>query len=92
MSDISPVGRLEGLILERVGKVSRVATQKQDTPSRGRDNVELSDHALFLSRTRDLPDVRQDLVDHVKAQIEAGTYDTPDRLDAAIDNLLEDLS
>ncbi|MBY0527623.1 MAG: flagellar biosynthesis anti-sigma factor FlgM [Gemmataceae bacterium] len=34
------------------------------------------------------PDVRTDLVKRVRAQIAAGTYDTPERWEAALDRLL----
>lgn len=35
--------------------------------------------------------VRQDLIDKVRAEIEAGSYETPDKIDAAVENLLEEL-
>ena len=53
--------------------------------------VELSEHARLLSKLAELPDVRQDLVDRVKAEIEAGTYDTADKIDALLDELARDL-
>jgi len=58
--------------------------------ARGGDQVEVSQLATYLSTLRNLPSVRQDLVDSVKAQIAAGQYDTPERLDAALNGLLED--
>ena len=48
--------------------------------------------ALYLSKLRALPEIRQDLVDSVRAQIASGSYDTPDKLDAALDELLSDFS
>jgi hypothetical protein len=33
------------------------------------------------------PDVRQELVARVRQEIRAGTYDTPDKLEAALDRL-----
>ena len=33
------------------------------------------------------PDVRQDLVARVRQEIQAGTYDTPEKLEAALDRL-----
>jgi anti-sigma28 factor (negative regulator of flagellin synthesis) len=36
-------------------------------------------------------DVRADLVERMKAEIAAGTYETPKRLDIAVDRLLDDL-
>ena len=59
---------------------------------RGQDRVEVSALAQSLSRLNQEPPVRQELIDRVRAQIEAGTYDTPERVDAAIDNFLRDHS
>ena len=38
-----------------------------------------------------LPTVRRDLVDRVRAEISRGTYETPAKLEIAIEHLLEDL-
>jgi negative regulator of flagellin synthesis FlgM len=46
--------------------------------------------ATYLSKLSALPQVRQDLVNSVREQIAAGTYDTPERLDAALNVLLSD--
>jgi len=63
------------------------------TPSETRaDTVDLSDRARFLDALRSNSIVRTDLVDRVRAEIAAGTYDTPERLDQAINALLDDLS
>ena len=37
------------------------------------------------------PAIRQELVDRVRREIEAGTYDTPEKWEAALDCLLERL-
>lgn len=37
-------------------------------------------------------DVRQDLVARVRQEIQAGTYDTPEKLEAALDRLADRLS
>jgi negative regulator of flagellin synthesis FlgM len=36
-------------------------------------------------------DIRADLVERVRREIEAGTYDTPEKWDAALDRLLDRL-
>jgi hypothetical protein len=52
---------------------------------------------LVLSRLSRLPaeapdeDFRPDLVARVRAAIAAGTYDSPDKWEAALDNLLQRL-
>ena len=55
------------------------------------DRVELSDHARLLDRLLHLPDVRADLVDRVRQAIHDGTYETEDKLDVAVERLLEEL-
>lgn len=55
------------------------------------DKVELSLKAQLLSKLAELPDIRQDLVDRVHSEIQAGGYDTPEKIDALIDELTLDL-
>jgi negative regulator of flagellin synthesis FlgM len=53
--------------------------------------VEISTAAKLAAKIHELPDVRADLVAQVKAEIQAGTYETPEKIDAAIDRLMDDL-
>jgi anti-sigma28 factor (negative regulator of flagellin synthesis) len=55
------------------------------------DTVDLSERARLLDGLRQGVDVRHDLVERVKGEIEAGTYLTDERLDRALDALIEDL-
>lgn len=55
------------------------------------DSVEFSELATLRGKYASLPDVRTDLVNRVRAEIQAGTYDTPDKWDQAVENLIEDL-
>jgi len=55
------------------------------------DVVEISTAAALAAKIQEVPDVRADLVASVKHEIEAGTYETPERIEAAIDKLLDDL-
>ncbi len=91
MSDIPPIGPTSLPALERSSRSAGSASPSTATP-READHAELSDNARLLSALSELPDVRQDLIDSVRAQIEAGTYDTPDKVDALLDNLAEDLT
>ena len=58
---------------------------------RGDDKVELSTAAQLLGRLNELPDVREDLVAKVREQILNGSYETPEKLDAALSELAKDL-
>lgn len=48
--------------------------------------------AHWAKKAKELPAVRRELVDRVKAQLSAGTYETPEKLDVAIVRLMQDLA
>lgn len=54
------------------------------------DTVDLSGRARLLDALRSQPDYRPDVVERVKAEIEQGTYLTDEKLDQALDALLND--
>ncbi len=92
MSDIPPVSRSASAYRpDATGARRSENAVVQPAASRGGDEVELSSRARLLSKLKDLPDVRQDLVDQVRSEIEAGTYETPEKVDAAVEALLQDL-
>ncbi len=55
------------------------------------DRVELSDRARFLSRLRDLPDIRSERVSEVRQAIAEDRYLTDEKLDVAVTRLIDDL-
>ena len=67
------------------------AVRAQSNGVRSEDRVELSDHARLLERLRSLPEVRQDLINRVRDEIAGGTYESPEKLDEALQRLLDDL-
>jgi len=91
MSDINPIARPQQTNLDGLSKPKRYDSDSQ-APSRGGDRVELSEQARLLSKLKQMPEIREGLVNSVKAQIEAGTYDTPERFDTAINAMLDDLT
>lgn len=48
------------------------------------------DVAEWIEKARRLPAVRKDLVERVKAEIDDGAYETPEKLQIAIERLLEE--
>lgn len=62
-----------------------------DRSDRADDRVEVSEHARFLDRIRQLPDIRMDRVREVRDAIDAGRYETEERLDTALERLVQDL-
>lgn len=56
------------------------------------DSVEMSTVAKLAAKIHDLPDVRAELVERVKAEIASGTYETAERIDTALDRLMDELA
>lgn len=90
MTDVGPVSQSRAAAASQTGRYNRSANQAS-SPQRAADRIELSDHAQLLSKLSQLPEVRQDLIDSVRAQIEDGTYDSDEKIDTAIERLAEDL-
>jgi negative regulator of flagellin synthesis FlgM len=55
------------------------------------DRVEISQAAEAAIKATEAGDVRHDLVNQIRSQIAAGTYDTPDKMNAAVDRLLDQI-
>jgi anti-sigma28 factor (negative regulator of flagellin synthesis) len=58
----------------------------------GVDQLDISPEADFVAQTRDLPEIREDRVAALKAQIQSGTYETANRLDVAVSRLLDEIA
>lgn len=55
------------------------------------DTVEISMAAKLAAAVKETSMVRTDLVERVKNEIEAGVYETPERIDATVDRLMDEL-
>ena len=96
MTGVSPIDTQPASRVGRADGISRRAGDEGVAPAGparrgGVDRVEVSDTARYLAKLRDLPAVRQDLVDRVRGEIEAGVYESPEKIEQAIDELVEDL-
>ena len=60
-------------------------------PSRPTDRVEISPAAEAAVQAAETGEVRQDLVNRIRAEIADGSYETPQKLDAALDRLLDEI-
>jgi anti-sigma28 factor (negative regulator of flagellin synthesis) len=91
MNDVPPIsiqrttlGRVEG---QRAAQ--NAATSQPQRQGQG-DSVELSPMANLLTRLNELPETREDLVQRVKSEIQAGQYETPQKLDSAVQQMAEE--
>lgn len=60
--------------------------------TREADQLDISPEASLLSQLRDVPDIRADKVAAIRSQIANGTYDSDDKLDAALSRLLDEIA
>jgi negative regulator of flagellin synthesis FlgM len=70
-------------------RVSRSAASDSAGPIQ--DELHISDAGRAAEQLGNIPEIRQDRVDSIRAQIAAGTYDTPEKLDIALDRLLDEI-
>jgi negative regulator of flagellin synthesis FlgM len=60
-------------------------------PASSADRVDISQAAQLASQLADVPDVRQERIDAIRQAIADGTYETPARLDQALERLLDEI-
>jgi len=68
-------------------------SQRQQPASEAKpvqDELELSE-ASRAGATDNVSDIRTDKVDRIKAEIAAGTYETPEKMSLALDRLLSEI-
>ena len=70
-------------------RISPPATRSDSAPIR--DELQISDAARLVEQAQQAPDIRQDRVNAIRAQIANGTYETPDKLDMALSRLLDEI-
>ncbi len=56
------------------------------------DKVEISEVAYWLGKYHEMPEIRTELVERVKSAIASGRYETNEKWEQAIENLIEDLN
>lgn len=72
---------------------ARVSASPQVTSSvYGEDELQISDAGRLVDMAKQLPDIRQDRVNALRAQIAAGTYETENKLSTALERVLNELA
>ena len=70
---------------------SRTAGAKPSQTASPTDQLDISPAAQAASQVADGAEVRSDLVARVRNEIASGTYETPEKLDAALERLLDEI-
>ena len=73
-------------------RASRPQPTQPSQPVQQADQLDISHEAELASQLHDVPEIRADRVAELRAQIQAGTYETPEKLDVALDRLLDELA
>jgi anti-sigma28 factor (negative regulator of flagellin synthesis) len=93
---MDPISPLAGLATPATLRecAASVMGRKEDRPETASvaDSVEISELAGLLNRLADLPADRARRIGDIRQAIAAGTYDTPERFDVAVDRLLRDVT
>ena len=55
------------------------------------DEVNISEAARLVEQVQQMPEMREDRIEAVRQQIAAGTYETNDKLNVAVERLLDEI-
>ena len=91
MVDIGPIQAASGMTPVTCAKLEAVKPDNSISNGFAVDRVEISPIARMMSEVSALPDIRAEKVAQVRAEIQASTYITPEKLDIAIERMLEDI-
>ncbi|MBN2561699.1 MAG: flagellar biosynthesis anti-sigma factor FlgM [Phycisphaerae bacterium] len=92
MNDVNAVGALaSAATLREFANHSRSRTGATGNPVTPQDRVEISELADFLSRLAELPEARARKIVEVRGSIASGAYETSEKLDLAVERLLDGL-
>ena len=72
-------------------RIVRAEPTKPAPRAVGEDTVQISEMARLKAKLAAAPEIRQELVARVRAEIEAGSYDTIDKVKTAAEKLLAEL-
>ncbi|MFK7883517.1 MAG: flagellar biosynthesis anti-sigma factor FlgM [Phycisphaerales bacterium] len=96
MSELSPLASGQvartGRVTPASGRRSESAEDTARVPGRdrGSDEVQFSSQIQHLVELKNGGPVRMDLVDRIRNEIEQGSYETPEKVEAAIDELMSE--
>jgi negative regulator of flagellin synthesis FlgM len=90
-SSISQIHGPHGINAPHTPFRNQPAKDASATPAAG-DRLEISPAAEAAVQATETGAVRHDLVNRIRSEIAAGTYETPDKLDAALTRMLDEIA
>ncbi|NLX06814.1 MAG: flagellar biosynthesis anti-sigma factor FlgM [Phycisphaerae bacterium] len=92
VNEIQPTGSSYPADRVSGARPNKAGSQPVAPKDNGEDQVEISELALWRSKIDSLPETRAEKVAAVRQEIAAGTYETEQKWDAALDSLIEELN
>ena len=65
--------------------------EAQPAPEQPLDQVDISPEADLVGRVNEVPEMRTDRIAEIRAEIQAGVYETDEKLDVAVGRLLDEI-
>ena len=72
-------------------KVPVQGTDGTGDAARAGDRVEISEHTRLLEKLSQVPSIRTEKIQELKKLIESGRFESPERIEGAVQKLLEEL-
>lgn len=79
---ISKINNVQNVHATESGSISDLSSPNK---------IDISEQAQVMDKLSEIPSVRQEKIDAIKAEMEKGTYFTASKLEKAMENLLQDL-
>jgi negative regulator of flagellin synthesis FlgM len=75
----------------RIARPVELPDPQAGAPAQIKDELEISAAAQLAEQARAMPEIRQDRVAAIRAQIAEGRYETPEKLEIAVERLLDEI-
>ncbi len=72
-------------------RITSQRAEKTDPGGRVGDRAEISEEAQLLSRLAEVPEIRMEKIEELKEMIAAGRYESREKIEKAVERLLEEL-
>lgn len=72
-------------------RIAPQRAERADLGSKIGDRAEISEEAQLLARLAEVPDIRMDKVEELKELIATGRYESKEKIEKAVERLLEEL-
>lgn len=89
--EINGAGNVTGPEPIRPNRISSSSSSQPLSSTEKPDRAEISEIARLKALLEKTPDIRVDKIEQIRAEIQAGKYETSEKIQTVIDRLLEEL-